>query len=93
MPRNPKWTHDKLILALDLYFKVNPLHASENHPDISSLCNSLNTPHMHANAEDNIRNPNGSNMKPCHFLDLNPPVTEQFFGRFKLEKDISQEFQ
>lgn len=29
MKRNPNWTREELILALDLYFKVNPIHTSE----------------------------------------------------------------
>ena len=42
MARNPPWTRDELILALDLYFKVNPLHTSGNHPEIKSLSVLLN---------------------------------------------------
>ena len=32
--RNPPWTRDELILALEIYFRVSPLHTSEKHPEI-----------------------------------------------------------
>lgn len=37
MPRNPTWARDELILALDLYFQVDPIHTSERHPKILEL--------------------------------------------------------
>src|SRR5205809_600753 len=33
-PRNPNWTRDEVILALDLFFRVNPLTTSETNPEI-----------------------------------------------------------
>lgn len=74
MPRNPKWTRDELILALDLFFKTNPLHTSEKNPEIVALSNLLNKLPIHAKAETdtNFRNPNGVYMKLCNFLRFEP---------------------
>ena len=61
MARNPPWTRDELILALDLYFRVNPLHTSEQHPDIQELSVLLNALPVHSTRPDAevFRNPNG----------------------------------
>ena len=32
MSRNPAWTDDELILALDLYFRLNPARTSDSNP-------------------------------------------------------------
>lgn len=75
--KNPNWTRDELILALDLYLRVNPLHTSESHPDIVALSEILNHLPIHTdrpNAE-NFRNPNGVYMKLCNFLRLDPSYT------------------
>jgi 5-methylcytosine-specific restriction protein A len=74
MPRNPKWTRDELILALDLYFRVNPLHTSENNPEIISLSKLLNKLQIHArdDVEENFCNSSGVYMKSCNFLSLDP---------------------
>jgi len=37
MARNPKWSRDELILALELYFRVNPLHTSDKNTEIIRL--------------------------------------------------------
>ncbi len=72
--RNPHWTRDELILALDLYFKVNPVHTSEKHPAIVELSNILNGHPIHKERPDGgkFRNPNGVYMKLCNFLRLDP---------------------
>lgn len=74
MPRNPTWARDELILALDLYLRVNPLHTSEKHPDIQELSRVLRALPVHANRPDpaRFRNPNGVYMKMCNFLRLDP---------------------
>lgn len=61
MARNPAWTRDELILALDLYFRVNPLHTSEQNPEIQALSAALNELPVHAVRPDgeHFRNPNG----------------------------------
>ena len=73
-PRNPPWTRDELILALELYFRCNPLHTSEKNADIVALSIILNRLPIHADRADHtrFRNPNSVYMKLCNFLRLDP---------------------
>ena len=34
MVKPPNWTRDELILALDLFLRVNPIHTTEEHLEI-----------------------------------------------------------
>ena len=72
--RNPNWARDELILALDLYFRVSPIHASESHPEIVALSEILNSLPLHSQEihGQNFRNPAGVYMKLCNFLRLDP---------------------
>lgn len=72
--RNPDWTRDELILALDVYFRHRPLRISQSHPDIVGLSKLLNALSIHINPPDKrtFRNPNGVYMKLCNFLRLDP---------------------
>jgi 5-methylcytosine-specific restriction protein A len=74
MKRNPPWARDELILALDLYFRVNPLHTTEKHPEIETLSKVLNGLPIHEERPDlaAFRNPNGVYMKLCNFLRFDP---------------------
>ena len=75
MSRNPNWTRDELILALNLYFQVNPVHTNEKHPAIVELSTLLNVLPIHHGVQGtttNFRNPNGVYMKLCNFLRLDP---------------------
>ncbi len=45
--KNPEWTKDELILALDLYFRVNPRRNTKNHPEIIGLSKLLNELPIH----------------------------------------------
>jgi 5-methylcytosine-specific restriction protein A len=74
MTRNPNWTREELILALDLYFRVNPLHTSEKHPEIVDLSDLLNKLPIHERdrRQQRFRNPAGVYMKLCNFLRLDP---------------------
>ena len=95
MPRNPPWTRDELILALDLYFKVNPLHTSENNPYIKSLSVLLNKLPAQGHAVDAkvYRNPNGVYMKLCNYLRLDPSYKGKGLSRGgQLEEAIWREF-
>jgi len=95
MPRNPTWTRDELILALDLYFQINPVHTSEQHPRILALSRLLNRLPIHPRIGEfeNFRNPNGVYMKLCNFLRLDPAykgVGLKAGGR--LEEEVWREF-
>lgn len=95
MAKNPKWTRDELILALDLYFKVNPLHNSENHPELVKLSELLNRlpEDTHPNRGESFRNRNGVYMKLCNFLRLDPSYQgEGLSAGSKLDEEVWNEF-
>jgi len=95
MPRNPPWSRDELILALDLYFRCDPVHITEAHPEVVALSKFLNGLAIHANRPDRerFRNPNGVYMKLCNFLRLDPsyPGVGLRAGS-KLEEEVWREF-
>ncbi len=72
--RNPNWARDEVILALDLYFRVNPLTTTESNPEIVALSELLNKLPIHTDRPDieKFRNPNGVYMKMCNILRLDP---------------------
>ena len=72
--RNPPWTPDELILALDLYFRFPPIQISQSHPEVIQLSEILNQLPVHSDRPDpsRFRNPNGVYMKLCNFLRLDP---------------------
>jgi len=45
--RNPKWHRDEIILALDLYFKIEPGQVSARNPKIIELSEILNRLPIH----------------------------------------------
>ena len=95
MARNPAWTKDELILALDLFFRVNPLHTSEQNPEIIALSNLLNTLPIHPRTLQNqqFRNPNGVYMKLCNFLRFDPTYKGKgLTAGSKLEEVVWSEF-
>jgi 5-methylcytosine-specific restriction protein A len=67
--RNPTWSRDELILALDLYFKHRPTIPSKSHPDVVRLSSLLNALPIHSSRPDaaRFRNPNGVYMKLQNF--------------------------
>ncbi|MDQ3705610.1 MAG: hypothetical protein M3437_10390 [Chloroflexota bacterium] len=72
MPRNPMWSREELILALDLYIREGM--PDKSHPEIiklSQLLNQLsaNMPHPDGTR---FRNPNGVAMKLANFAALDP---------------------
>ena len=94
--RNPNWTRDELILALDVYFAEdfvnNPGGISSAVIDLSKLLNSLP---IHPNrAEDaTFRNPNGVSMKFGNYLHLD----DRYSGKgldagSQLDKAVWNEF-
>lgn len=95
MARNPKWTRDELILALDLYFRINPRSTNESHPEVIKLSNILNALPVHVKSEANetFRNPNGVFMKLANFMSCDPsyPGVGLSAGG-KLDKEIWNEF-
>jgi 5-methylcytosine-specific restriction enzyme A len=74
MQRNPPWTRDELILALDLYFRVNFVHPGNCDKEVAELSSLLNELPIHSERPDTarFRNPNGVRMKLSNFLRLDP---------------------
>jgi 5-methylcytosine-specific restriction protein A len=72
--RNPKWTREELILALDLYFQLKPAQflASNNKIiDLNVILKKLNAYPEHSSLKT-FRNPNGVAKKLSNFLRLDP---------------------
>jgi len=92
--RNPPWTRDELILALDLYFDENPSHISKTHRKVVELSELLNKLSIHPDRPDAVRfrNPNGVYMKLCNFLRFDPSYSGSGLTRGgKLEEEIWNE--
>ncbi len=72
--RNPKWHHDEIILALDLYFRLDPGQIHARNPDVIELSRVLNQLPIHdvKPDEEKFRNPNGVGLKMSNFLALDP---------------------
>jgi 5-methylcytosine-specific restriction protein A len=70
--RNPNWTVDELILALDLYLRFGLLHAKDLR--VVELSNLLNRMPIHETRPDayRFRNPNGVALTLANFAALDP---------------------
>lgn len=93
--RNPKWHRDELILALDLFFRHNPLRISKSHEEVVKLSNILNSLPIYSNKPDKkrFRNPNGVYMKLCNFLRFDPEYQGVGLERGgRLEKEVWDDF-
>lgn len=76
--RNPPWSRDELILALDLYvrFKGNP--PGKSSPEIMGLSSLLNRIAGGSGGEaEDFRNPNGVYMKLMNFRRFDPVYQAQ----------------
>jgi 5-methylcytosine-specific restriction enzyme A len=72
--RNPAWTRDELILALDLYFRVPPWTINNRHAEIVKLSEELQALSAYTDRpdEERYRNPNGAYMKLMNLRTLDP---------------------
>ncbi|MDR9367266.1 MAG: hypothetical protein RI575_18165, partial [Balneolaceae bacterium] len=72
--RNPKWHRDEIILALDLYSRMDSGKMNKSHPDIIELSEILNRLPIHEVRPDEakFRNPSGVNMKLNNFKAFDP---------------------
>lgn len=72
--RNPAWTRDELILALDLYFRVPPWTIGGQHIEVLKLSDELNRLSAHVDVPDakRYRNPSGCYMKLMNLRSLDP---------------------
>lgn len=95
MPHNPNWTRDELILALDLYFRIDPARVSSDHPDVVALSGLLNSLPIHDEnmLTGSFRNSNGVYMKLCNFLRFDPDYPGEGLTRgSKLDETVWNEF-
>jgi 5-methylcytosine-specific restriction protein A len=93
--RNPPWQRDELILALDLYFRHRPDTISKQHPEIAALSELLNKLPIHPDRPDaaKFRNVNGTYMKLCNFLALDPDYQGKGLeAGGRLEREVWAEF-
>jgi hypothetical protein len=67
--RNPPWTRDELLLALDLYLCRRPQLPGDHDPDVQQLSALLNSLPIHTVRPDleRLRNPNGVSLKLANF--------------------------
>lgn len=72
--RQPSWTRDELILALDLYFREPRSRGNPRHPETILLSKRLNTFSIHAPhlRGEHFRNPSGIGMQLMNFTRLDP---------------------
>jgi 5-methylcytosine-specific restriction protein A len=94
--KNPKWHRKELILALDLYFKLEPGQISSRNLEIIALSETLNKLDIYKDKPDAVkyRNANGAAMKLSNFLAVDP----NYHGKGlkaggKLDREIFEEFQ
>ena len=93
--KNPKWTREELILALDLYFRCPPLKTNQDNPEIIALSELLNSLSLHPQRSEyeKFRNPNGVYMKLGNFLRFDPDYSGKGLeAGGKLEEEIWNEF-
>jgi len=92
------WSREELILALDFYFKYNPLHISANNILVRSLCdeiNKMNDLRYQLGLTDQriIRNPNAVYMKLCNYLRLDPSYAGKGLEKgSRLEKEVWDQY-
>ena len=91
MARNPKWTKDEHLLALDLYFRAGRKWLPPEHDDVISLSDLLNSLPFHASTtrDEKFRNPVGVSMKLGNFLSVDPQYEGEGLKRgSKLEQEV-----
>ena len=95
MARNPNWTRDEVILALDLYIREGRQQLDAQHPEVIALSQLLNRLPFHApeHRTTGFRNPAGVSMKLGNFLAVDPAYAGAGLSRgSKLEQEIWDEF-
>jgi 5-methylcytosine-specific restriction protein A len=93
--RNPDWTRDELILALDLYFRHGRKQLDARHPDVVALSATLSRLPVHGQElrAAAFRNPNGVAMKLGNFTAVDPSYDGQGLERGgRLERTVWADF-
>jgi 5-methylcytosine-specific restriction protein A len=93
--KNPLWTRDQVILALDLYIKHRGRDPGPTHPDVLEVSALLRQMATEAGLTT-YRNPPGVVMKMMNFRSVDPAFTSKggkgLDGASKLDKAIWAEF-
>lgn len=93
--RNPKWHRDEIILALDLYFTLEPGQIHGRNPAVIELSEVLNRLPIFDFRPDSVkfRNPNGVGLKLSNFLAIDPGYHGKGMASYsKLDKAVFFEF-
>lgn len=93
--RNPVWSREELILALNLYFEIESSQFTSSNPKVIELSETLNKLNIHSDRPDEtrFRNPNGVSMKLSNFLRFDPNYKGIGLERGgKLEEEIWNSF-
>lgn len=91
----PKWHRDEIILALDLYYNIEPKEMDHRNPKVIELSEILNLLPIHKDRRDNqkFRNPNGVGLKLSNFKAIDPNFEGKGMDRYsKLDKEVFFEF-
>lgn len=95
MSKNPPWTRDELILALDLYFGEGRVQLPSNSQlvqDLSALLNGLQL-HTASGRTDTFRNPHGVSLKLGNFLSIDPDYSGSGLSNVsRLDRQVWSEF-
>jgi 5-methylcytosine-specific restriction enzyme A len=72
--KNPPWSRDELILALNLYVRSAGRSLSKDSPEVVALSDSLNALHkaIGTRGSQSLRNPVGVAMELAHFHQFDP---------------------
>lgn len=95
MTRNPPWTPEEIILALELYVSANKKWLPPNSDEVIALSDLLNRLPIHATdpKDKRFRNPQGVSMKLGNFMALDPDYPGEGLSRgSKLDKEIWDAF-
>ncbi len=93
--RNPAWSRDELILALDLYLRFPPLSLNASHSEVVELSKLLNDLGVRLGRvqTEKFRNPNGVSMTLLNFLRFDPTYSGAGLTRGgKLQEEIWNRF-
>lgn len=93
--KNPKWNRDEIILALELYFRIEHSQINSTNPVIIELSEILNKLPIHEIRPDEakFRNANGVSLKLGNFLALDPDYDGKGLqSHSKLDKIVFEEF-
>lgn len=93
--RNPPWSRDELILALDLYVRRGRKQLDATDPDVVALSGLLNRLPLHGavTRAEGFRNANGVAMKLGNFTAIDPDYRGAGLRRGgQLERDVWSDF-